>query len=162
MPWRYLISELFEEQLGQVLFYADHPSYFPVSPCRNSECPTMTSAAALLGLLTMVSVIGGLMAVGASFSTICHRLARRSSTLAALFLIGILSGWFVGIPLLVMNKEYVGVPCVKGEVIPDLTPPPAPPAVPSPISPPLPPPAMPPPPSAPSSIPPSPPPFPPR
>ena len=44
MPARYLVSELYEEQIGQILFFADHPSYFRVSPCTDRNCPTMRSA----------------------------------------------------------------------------------------------------------------------
>ena len=40
MPWRYLFSEIYEEQLGQILFFSDHPSYFKASPCIGKKCPT--------------------------------------------------------------------------------------------------------------------------
>jgi len=159
MPWHYLISELFEEQLGQVLFYADHPSYFRISPCDNHICPSMISGVAILGVVTMFGAVLVVMSIGALISYFYFLLARRSQPIAALYFLLILTTWFVGVPLIVHFKHQIGVPCVQGERTPNLTPPPLPPAFPSPIPPPAAPPVTPPPPIAPSSSPPAPPPF---
>ena len=79
--------------MRQVLFYADHPSYFAVSPCAGKTCPTMISPAALLGLLTTVGLIVGFMLVGAIISKIFFTLSRCSSSLGALYMIVLASAW---------------------------------------------------------------------
>ena len=184
MPWRYLISELFEEQFGQLFFFADHPSYFMSSPCQGGECPSMVSAAALLGLLTTVLVIAGLCLLGALLSKATFALAHRSPTVASLLIGSVAAAFFVGAPLVAFYKESYTWPCTPGEAMvlspsPPLPPalPPSPPFAPPPLPtpPPFPPPPeppspqrrppppanMPPPPPAPPS-PPAPPPFPPN
>jgi hypothetical protein len=159
MPWRYLISELFEEQFGQLFYYADHPSYFPFSPCAGGVCPSMASPAALLGLFTSVALIVGLCLLGALLSKVTFALAHRSPTAASLLIGSVAAAFFIGAPLVAFYKESYTWPCTTGEAMALSPSPPLPPALPpSPpfAPPPLPtPPPFPPPPEPPSPCPPT-------